>query len=510
MKSRIFFLMLVVLVFPNRGFSQSSKPKSGGTLRFGAQRDISSLNPFQDTRAMDTGVRSLVFEPLLMEEDYGVRPHLAESWEISKDGKDYLFRLKKGVKFHNGREMTAQDVHWDFLYTMEPKNRAYSQQVFKAIRSVEAIDAYRVKVTLRQPNAPFLSYLTSIQGLPVVPRESLAQDEKPSRFPPGTGPFVFEDWKPQERIELKRFPEYWQKGIPTVDRLQIRPVPDDEVRLTALRSGEVDLIDRTPMQFIERIKKGELGDLRLTIAPASRILGLHFNLSKPPFDKLESRLAVAYAIDKMEMIRGAHWGLGVAINQKMDPSSPWYFNIPDRKREVTKAKALLEKAGYPKGFRAPALVMAGNESSIQVAQSQVKEIGIDFDLNIAPFATYMRNIQAGNFAIATMGGDAALDPDPNIYEFYRSEEVWTHNYARYKNSRVDQLLDEGRITMDPKKRHRIYREATEILFEEVPTIWTVLAPVFFTYRSYVKGFEVEPQGLFFSGKRGIPMIRLEH
>jgi peptide/nickel transport system substrate-binding protein len=121
----------------------------------------------------------------------------------------------------------------------------------------------------------------------------------------------------------------------------------------------------------------------------------------------------------------------------------------------------------------------------------------------------MRNIQAGNFSVATMGGDAAPDPDPNIYEFYRSEEVWTHNYARYKNPRVDQLLDEGRVMMDPKKRHRIYREVTEILFDEVPTIWTVLAPVFFTYRSYVRGFEVEPQGLFFSGKKGIPMIWLD-
>jgi ABC-type transport system substrate-binding protein len=207
-------LTVFFLAFSTGAFTEGSKPKAGGTLRFAAQRDISNLNPFQDTRAMDTSVRSLVFEPLLMEEDYNIRPHLAESWEISKDGREYRFRLKRGVKFHTGKEMSAHDVQWDFLYTMDPRNRAYSQDVFKDVRTVEVLDAATLKVTLRLPNAPFLSYLTSIQGLPVVPKDSLAQGEKPGRFPPGSGPFIFEAWRPDLLMVLKWFPVYWKRGFP--------------------------------------------------------------------------------------------------------------------------------------------------------------------------------------------------------------------------------------------------------------------------------------------------------
>jgi peptide/nickel transport system substrate-binding protein len=458
---------------------------------------------------MEHNVRGLLYEPLLAEDRYKITPYLADSWEISKDGREYTFRLKPGIGFHNGKEMTSQDVEWSIRYTMEPKNRAYAGHVFKDVKSVEVLDNHRIKITMNQANASFLAHLASVQGLPVLPKDSLAPGEKPQRFPPGTGPFLFEDWKPEQRIDLRKFSAYWQKGIPHVDRLVIRPVRDDEIRLAALRSGDVDVIDRTPLQYVEKIKRGDLGNLKIAVAPASRVLGLLFNVSRPPFDKVEVRQAVAFALDKNELVSGTSWGLGVPINQKLDPASPWYFHIPDRKRELGKARALMEKADYPQGFKTVALTMAGNESTIQVVQSQLKEIGIELEITVRPFAPFMRAAQEGNFGVATWGGDGALDPDTNYYDHYRSEETRTRNFSRYKNPRVDQLLDEGRITMDPKRRQQIYREMVEIVIDEAPTIWTVLTPVVYAYRSYVKGFEVEPQGRLFSGDKGFPMTWLD-
>jgi peptide/nickel transport system substrate-binding protein len=486
------------------------KPMSGGTLRFGTQRDISALNPFQDTRSIEHGVRSLIYEPLLTEEDYKIKPYLAESWEISKDGKEYTFRLKHGIKFHNGKEMTAQDVYWSVSYTMNPKNRAYGADKFKGVKSVQLVDNSGIRIVLNEPGAPFLSHLTSIQGLPVVPKESLAQGEKPQRFPPGTGPFVFEEWKPEQRIELRRFTDYWQRGLPHVDRLIIRPVRDDEVRLTALRSGDLDVIDRVAKQSVDKIKKGQLGDLKLVLATAAGLRPLIFNVSKPPFDKVEVRQAVAYAIDKEEIIKGAYWGLGIPINQKFEPSSPWYFKIPDRKRDLAKAKALLEKAGYPRGFRTKANVFQGTEDEMLVVQGQLREIGIETEIDIVPFATAIRNMKTGDFTMGTYGGDISLDPDTNYYPHYRSEETVSQNFSRYKNPRVDQLLDEGRISLDPKKRQQIYREFAQITSEELPVIWMALTPYVYAHAPHVKGFDVEPQGLFFSGDKGIPMIWLNH
>jgi peptide/nickel transport system substrate-binding protein len=232
-------------------------------------------------------------------------------------------------------------------------------------------------------------------------------------------------------------------------------------------------------------------------------------MSKPPFDKVEVRQAVAFAIDKNEIIKGAYWGMGVPVNQKLPPSSPWYFKIPDRKRDLAKARSLLEKAGYPKGFKAKLNVFQGSEEEAQIVQAQVKEVGIEFEIAVAPFATFIRNMKTGDFAMGTYGGDAGLDPDTNYYDHYRSEDIWAQNFARYKNPRVDQLLEEGRVTMDPKKRQQIYREMTEITLEELPIIWTAVTPYVYAHRSYVKGFDVEPEGLFFSGDRGVPMIWLD-
>ena len=335
----------VVLLFAAvAGAGSAEIPKDGGTLRFGLLRDISMLDPFVGTRSIEHYVRSLMFESLTSDRENGVAPRLAESWEISKDGKEYIFRLRKGVRFHPpvNREMTADDIKWAIEYTQDPKSGAYGRSDLEIVDSVEAVDLHRLRVMLKRPSAALLSTLGTLQSFPVVPKGSVKPGEKPSRFPPGTGPYIMQDWKPGQEMRFQKFASYWEKGIPHIDTLLLRPITDNDVRFTSVRTGDLDLAERVPMQYVERMRKGEMGDLRVTFAEYGGQRSLIFNVQKPPFDNVKLRQAISYAIDKEEILRGAYWGIGKMVNQKMAPGSPWYFPVPERQRNIEKAKALLQ------------------------------------------------------------------------------------------------------------------------------------------------------------------------
>ena len=162
--------------------------EDAGTLRFGLYKDASTLNPYVNTRSTDHDIRTLLYEPLLtLDPKFNVKPHLAESWEISKDATELRLQLRKGVRFHNGKELTAEDVLWSIEYVQNPKNAAYGGAQAREISAAVAIDPYRIRLKLAEPVASFPAYLATLQGIPILPKGSLAPADRPSAFPPGTG-----------------------------------------------------------------------------------------------------------------------------------------------------------------------------------------------------------------------------------------------------------------------------------------------------------------------------------
>ena len=370
------------------------------------------MNPFVGTFGIEANARSLVFEPLLMaDKKRQIRPYLAESWEISGDGRVYTFRLRKGVKFHNGKELQAEDVKWSIDYVLDPKNGAYGRPDLGLIERCELIDIYRLRVTLSEPSTAFLAVLTGVPSLLIVPKDSLRSAEKPQAYPPGTGPYQFVEWLPGKQLVFRKYVGYWQKGVPRVDGIVMRPLTDDEVRMTSLRSGELDFIERVPPQHVVRIQKGEFKDIRLLFAEAGGLNGFIFNVKRAPFDNVKVRQAVAHAIDKEEILNGAYWGIGKVVNQIGIPGYPWYFEVPDRKRDLGKARQLLQEAGYPNGFSAKAYVYFGNTDFLHIAQSQLREVGIQLDTEVLDLPTHMAKQKKGDFWLAVTGGNVGLDPD---------------------------------------------------------------------------------------------------
>jgi ABC-type transport system substrate-binding protein len=506
MRARKFQVGLVVLLL-------MGSPLVGAEelpLRFGVSRDITTLNPFVSTRSVEHWTRTLVFEPLLLEKDFNPAPYIATSWKISKDGREVTLTLRDDVKFHNGKTVTAEDVKWSIEYVLEPRNRAYGASTLRLVRSVIAQGPHRVTIELQEPYAPILTSLANLQTFPVVPKESLKVGESPDSYPPGTGPYRFVSWKRGQQLALRRFADYWQKGLPKTEEVVLKPVPEPDVRLTSLRAGDVDLIDRIPLQNVRAIQRKEMGHLGVFLATGGGLFGLNFNTSKPPFSDKRVRQAVAYAVDKEEIVQGAFWGLGYIANQKMPEGSPWHFPIAERKRDLEKARQLAREAGYPEGLRARFTVVRGNEETAQIIERQLRHAGIVVELQKLDLATASIEAQEGRHELRTQGGDYDSDPDLTYNPYFHTDKGprASLNLSHYSNTRLDRLLDTGRVTLDPAKRKAIYREVVEILHEDLPVLWLVMTPYAYAYGPRVRDFETDAQGLFFSGDKGIPFVRL--
>ena len=219
-QSWVLFLFLAIFASPLHG--ASDQPRRGGTLTLAVRRDLVIMNPLVGTRSTEQAIRDLMYDALLGIDLKGnVQPKLAERWEISRDGKVYTFYLRRGVKFHDGREMNSEDVKFAMDYTMNPKNGAYGTSKLALVEKVEIVDRATLRVTMKKPSPAFLFSLTDIRSFPVVQKGAVPEGiDKPSRFPPGTGPFKFVEWQPGQRIVFERYDDYWgQKAAdPPADR----------------------------------------------------------------------------------------------------------------------------------------------------------------------------------------------------------------------------------------------------------------------------------------------------
>jgi len=351
------FALGLMLVFFVPLLGAADTPKRGGTLRMAIRKDMRLMNPLVGTQSTERRIRSLMFEPLLGIDLQGrIQPNLAESWKVSKDGKLYTFYLRKGVKFHNGQEMTAEDIKFAIDYTRNPKNGAYGYTNLAVISRAVVADKYTLKLRLKVGSPAFLLSLTSIRAFSVIPKESLEEGiNKPVKLPPGTGPFRFVDWKPRQRIVLARFNDYWgHKAL--IDRLELRIIRDATVQFTALRAGDVDFVERTPYPWVQQILKGKVKGVNFAKSDFAGFRRLRFNVTAPPFDNHKLRLAVAYAIDKKEIIQAAYYGFGEVVDQKYPKNHARYFKgIKFPSYDLDKAKAMLKEAGY-KGKQAGVIV----------------------------------------------------------------------------------------------------------------------------------------------------------
>ncbi|MGH7844343.1 MAG: ABC transporter substrate-binding protein [Candidatus Binatia bacterium] len=478
----------------------SAQPKRGGTITLAISKELALMNPLINTSSTEARIRELMFEPLLaMDLKGAIQPRLAESWEVSKDGKLYTFRIRKGVKFHNGKELTADDLKFAIDYSMNPKNGAYGFEDLSAVQRVEVADKHTLKMHMKHHHPLFLTLLTDIRAFSAIPKESLPDGlRKPSTFPAGTGPFKFVEWQRGQRIVFERFADYWGHKA-YVDRVIMREIGDATVRFTALRAGDVDIIERTPYEWVQQIVQGKIQGIGFAKAARAGARNLEFNVVDPPFNNKKLRLAVAHAINKKEILQAAYFGLADVTDQRFPEGHTWNFDIPTPQYNPDQATAFLKESGY----NGNTLELMGNRGEVAdiegaTIQAQLRRIGIKVELKILERASALEARRQGKYMFKLAGGSDYPDPLPAYQEYMCEPDPRKRrlNESGYCDKQYDVLLKKAESEVDPEKRRGLFKEAVSKLVEDVPIVPIGFTPRFFTFRNHVKGFVTNSGGDF--------------
>jgi peptide/nickel transport system substrate-binding protein len=447
----------------------STAPKTGGTLNIALSADPTTFDPSISTAFFDRQPYQNIYDKLVDSDPSGkIVPMLAEKWSISDDKKTYTFNLRKGVKFHDGTDFNAEAVKFTFERNMESASGRKSEM--NVVNKVTVADPYTVQVELKQPFAPFLSSLTDRAGMIVSPDAVKKYGNDFATHPVGTGPFIFKESIRGSSLVLDKNPNYWKSGFPKLDKIVYKMFPDANVALVNLKSGEVDITTTFPTKEITNMKN----DPKLAVIneAGQGFVGMHVNMTKPPFNKVELRQAFDILIDRNAIVNVILNGTGIPAHSPFVPSHFAYGDSDKApKPDVEKAKSLLKAAGVPDGFSFTLKYVqnSSNQQLVQMIQNMLKPAGITVNLEATDSAANTDNLNKRNFEAILSTWSGRPDPDQNIYDYNRTGGVL--NRSTYNNAEVDKLLDEARLEVDEGKRKAIYDRAMEKINVDLPYIF---------------------------------------
>jgi peptide/nickel transport system substrate-binding protein len=487
---------LALFGIPDPGYAAEKKPKYGGRIKVAYPFGSRGLDAHKNQEFMDYQNYCLMYQGLTEQgpvPQMEIFPMLAQSWEISKDGREYTFALRRGVRFHHGKELDSGDVKYSIERVLNPAIRAPRAFALRSVESIDLIDKYHVRIRL---NAPFATFLTSVSltNCAIIPAGWEPSGTNPA---PGTGPFVFKAFVPNETTEFTRFDQYWEVDektgdrLPYVDRIFVQKIVDDVVRFAALRAGDVDAVSGPPFNIVAKaLNEKPIPGIVIGENYAGN-MWICFNVTKAPYDHKKVRQAIAYAVDKKKLLDAVYWGLGeVQNNQPFLKASRFYIPVEDRTVDLAKAKQLLAEAGYPHGFKTEFLQYSVHYdvATAEVVMGQLREIGIEATMQVLDRAPYFKMMRNGEFGISVSGYEERYDWDDAYYMIYHSSEIDKNNWSRYSNPELDDLLRRGRTTLPWDTRKSIYKKAVEILKEEVPALNLYKPLRAYAFRDSVKGF----------------------
>ncbi|GAB4013317.1 MAG: dipeptide ABC transporter substrate-binding protein DppA [Bdellovibrio sp.] len=496
------------------------------TFVYCSEGSPSAFNPQITTDGTSNNAAGMTIYDRLVEFKLGtteVGPALAESWTISKNKKTYTFKLRKGVKFHSTkyftptRDFNADDVIFSFERQMN-KNNPYhmvgggnyeyfvGMEMDKAIKSVDKIDDYTVKIELNQPEAPFIANL-AMPFMSILSKEYAEKLEKENKkeeidqFPIGTGPFIFSKYQKDTLIRYERNENYFQ-GAPKIEKLVFSITPDASVRYQKLKTGECHLIIEPSPNDLEAMKKSET--IKLMEAPGFNVGYLAMNVAKKPFDKLLVRKAFNHALNRDAYIEAIYQGHAVKAVNPMPPTI-WGYHKTTKALEYnpTLAKELLAKAGYPNGFETEMWTLPvtrpynpNGKKMGEMMQADLAKIGVKVKLVTFDWPTYLSKSKTGDHTLIQMGwtGDNG-DPDNFLNVLLGCSGVESgSNYSRWCNKDFNKQIRLARSTPEISKRANYYKKAQEIFAKELPWVPIAHSVVFRAMNSNVSGYVMDPLG----------------
>lgn len=454
--------------------------------------DARTLDPVKGSDNVSANVQLQMFDNLVfINAQGGLDPMLAESWDRPEPNV-FVFHLRKGVKFHNGEECTAEDVKFTLDRALSPEG-VMAHALIKGIEKVEIVDKYTVKIVLKDSESPFIYALGESWGGIVSKKavESGFHDKTPT----GTGPFKFVEWIKGDRVVLERFDDYWGDK-PSFKRLVIRAIPETSSRTIELESGGIDVAYRVHHTDINRILDNP--KLHLLRHPSFRTEYMGMNCAKKPLDDVRVRQAISLAIDTVGMQKAVWRGIGYAPSSPLPKGFPFHDDsIEPPVYDVEKAKELLDEAGV----KNLTLNLWTNESkeridAATIVQNMLAEIGITVHVKVMEYGAFLEGLKAGDHDLYMNGwGNNLPDPEYSFGRGFHTKGMGSNNYSFFSNKEFDDAMDRGLHAVDDADRAGAYKEVQRILLEQVPAIWWSVGETIVATRADITDFDMNARDM---------------
>jgi peptide/nickel transport system substrate-binding protein len=471
-------------------------PIRGGTAIVGTNRDILRMDPHLMTAVATYQVMGNIYEGLIAyDSDFNPVPQLAESWSSSPDGTRWTFNLRKGVRFHNDRPLTAADVKYSIERICNPKTASPRPTAKLPLKEITVVDDYTVELVLNQPYSAML-YRMDFKNCAIVPREEVEKHGDLNLHPVGTGPFRFVEWIPMTHVVLEKNEEYW--GEPAyLDKVIFKVIPEDFTRTSALKKGEIDLLIGVPPQLVSDLKQNP--ELSFGEAPGTGVRYMGLNCARPPFSDVRIRQAINFAIDRQLIIQAAMFGAAVPAYHNIPPASPFALDLRLPKRDINKAKSLLAEAGYENGFEVEINVLGGF-SDMQAAGETVQDQLRALNINLKPIPTEpgiyeSRVVGKRDYDACITGSSEGADPSLRLENYFMAGAPY--NVSDYVNPKVDDILTKAQQAKSKEEAEKYYTSAVQIIMDEAPWIPLYSPNTMNAWRKTLHGFEVNKDQLTF-------------
>jgi len=494
------------------GLAEAQTVKRGGTMRIGSFQNIDTLDAHNTTFITACAIHNNIYNGLLKitstdGKSVDFKPELAREWEVQGD-RTHIFRLHKGVTFHNGDPCTSADIKWNLERVKDKSQAPIHAWKLALLEAIETPDPQTIKLTFSKPY-PFLRVAftgsTGRAATILSPRAVQEKGKAYGRSPVGTGPFKFVEWKEGDFISLERFANYWETDaaggkLPYLDKVLIKFIIEPSTLVAALKTGEVDGVNAVSPQFMADLRKDP--KLNAMSAVGGNWRCLHMNLAKEPFSDKNLRKAVAFAVDRKEILSRVEFDEGIIAHGPISPPMGGFYDAAfetgknGQYFDLEQAKQLMKQSKFANG--AEVMLLSGNAGTAprqaEVLQAQLAKIGVKVNIELADAPTFRRRwLQEKQWDLVQVQWDADLDPDETLYPELHSGEAW--NAGKWVNADFDKMVEGARSENDFKKRKKFYEEAVRLIVEDAPVVILLHLNEQKVFHKYVKGFQMVPAGL---------------
>lgn len=479
------FLVLSILTLVIFGFSQ----QSGGVLQIGIETEPVGFDPNLVTAFASFRILENVYDGLLKyDENMNLIPNIAEKYEVP-DPNTIIFTIRDDVYFHSGQRLTVEDVLYTFERIMDKEVGSPAAAYYSEVENIEVLDSKRIQFKLKVPMANTLLINFASTNSAIVSKEFVKAGNNLQLKTNGTGPFFISEYVPGDHITLEKNSNYFIPEQPYLDKIVFRIIPEEISRVTALRNGDVDLIEiKEPLT----LRSLQSNSFKIYRQPVLSYYLLGFNTTREPLNNPRVRSALSLAIDREEIINMVAFGEGTVTGPMNPTVQPWAIspeNFEEYEYNPEKAKSILAEVGYPNGFEFNIVVASryNFDKIAQVIQSQLSKIGVKVNIELVEWGIFISKWRESDFDSFVSLNSGSIDPDVQFFRTFHSNG--STNVFLYNNSIVNKFLEGGRKEPNVVERIKIYNQLQKILVKEAPILFLYSPNVLYASQNYVEGFK---------------------